>query len=102
MPPDAATSRAWLSYIFTAGLAVALYPQAIQRIYAAKSASVLRRSLGVMVFMPLPTMIIALTAGIMAAAYIPGLEAAASDQIFGRVLRDIQSHSDFGYGLTRY
>ena len=100
LPPDSGASRAWLSYIFTAGLAVSLYPQAIQRIYAAKSASVLRRSLGVMVFMPLPTMIIALTAGIMAAAYIPGLEAAASDQIFGRVLRDIQSHSDFGYGLV--
>ena len=100
LPPDANMSRAWLSYILTAGLAVSLYPQAIQRIYAARSAKVLRRSLGVMVFMPIPTMIIALTAGIMAAAYIPGLEAAASDQIFGRVLRDIQSHSDFGYGLV--
>ena len=99
-PPDSNTSRAWLSYIFTAGLAVSLYPQAIQRIYAAKSAAVLRRSLSVMVFMPLPTMIIAVTAGIMAAAYIPGLEAAAADQIFGRVLRDIQSHSEFGYGLV--
>ena len=100
LPPDANTSRAWLSYILTAGLAVSLYPQAIQRIYAARSALVLRRSLAVMVFMPLPTMIIALTAGIMAAAYIPGLEAAAADQIFGRVLRDIQSHSEFGYVLV--
>jgi SSS family solute:Na+ symporter/sodium/pantothenate symporter len=45
-------------------------------------------------------MIIALIAGIMAAAYIPGLEGAASDQIFGRVLRDIQGHSAIGYGLV--
>lgn len=100
LPPDANASRVWLSYVLTAGLAVSLYPQAIQRIYAARSSDVLRRSLRVMAFMPIPTMIIALTAGIMAAAYIPGLEAAAADQVFGRVLRDIQSHSDFGYGLV--
>lgn len=92
--------REWLSYILTAGFAVSLYPQAIQRIYAARSGFALRRSLAVMAFMPLPTMIIALIAGIMAAAYIPGLEGAASDQIFGRVLRDIQEHSIIGYGLV--
>jgi len=92
--------REWLSYILTAGFAVSLYPQAIQRIYAARSGFALRRSLAVMAFMPLPTMIIALIAGIMAAAYIPGLEGAASDQIFGRVLRDIQEHSVIGYGLV--
>ena len=100
LPPGAAQYREWLSYILTAGFAVSLYPQAIQRIYAARSGVALRRSLAVMAFMPLPTMLIALTAGIMAAAYIPGLEGAASDQIFGRVLRDIQAHSVLGYGLV--
>ncbi len=100
LPPTALQYREWLSYILTAGFAVSLYPQAIQRIYAARSGFALRRSLAVMAFMPLPTMIIALIAGIMAAAYIPGLEGAASDQIFGRVLRDIQAHSALGYGLV--
>lgn len=100
VPPSAQKYREWLSYVITAGFAVSLYPQAIQRIYAARSGRALRRSLGVMAFMPLPTMIIALIAGIMAAAYIPGLEGAASDQIFGRVLRDIQEHSAIGYGLV--
>lgn len=100
LPPTAARYREWLSYILTAGFAVSLYPQAVQRIYAARSGAALRRSLAVMAFMPLPTMIIALIAGIMAAAYIPGLEGAASDQIFGRVLRDIQNHSAIGYGLV--
>ncbi|HCU90823.1 MAG TPA: hypothetical protein DGR97_12810, partial [Gammaproteobacteria bacterium] len=100
LPPTNLQFREWLSYILTAGLAVSLYPQAIQRIYAARSAIALRRSLAVMAFMPLPTMIIAVIAGIMAAAYIPGLEGAASDQIFGRVLRDIQAHSVIGYGLV--
>jgi len=100
LPPTNLQFREWLSYILTAGLAVSLYPQAIQRIYAARSALALRRSLAVMAFMPLPTMIIAVIAGIMAAAYIPGLEGAASDQIFGRVLRDVQAHSALGYGLV--
>ena len=100
LPPTAARYREWLSYVLTAGFAISLYPQAIQRIYAARSATVLRRSLAVMAFMPLPTMIIAVIAGIMAAAYLPGLEGAASDQIFGRVLREVQSQSALGYGLV--
>jgi len=100
LPPNALRYREWLSYILTAGFAVSLYPQAIQRIYAARSGAALRRSLAVMAFMPLPTMIIAVIAGIMAAAYIPGLEGAASDQIFGTVLREIQEHSVIGYGLV--
>jgi SSS family solute:Na+ symporter/sodium/pantothenate symporter len=100
LPPDAARCREWLSYILTVGFGICLYPQAIQRIYAARSARVLRHSLAVMAFMPLPTMIIALIAGIMALAYIPGLEGASADQIFGRVLREIQNHSTLGYGLV--
>jgi SSS family solute:Na+ symporter/sodium/pantothenate symporter len=100
LPQNPLRYREWLSYVLTAGFAVSLYPQAVQRIYAARSARALRSSLAVMAFMPLPTMIIALIAGVMAAAYIPGLEGAASDQIFGRVLRDIQEHSALGYGLV--
>lgn len=100
LPPDLAQCRQWLSYILTVGFGICLYPQAIQRIYAARTARVLRRSLAVMAFMPLPTMIIAMTAGIMALAYLPGLEGAAADQIFGRVLREIQAHSTLGYGLV--
>ena len=100
LPPDAARCREWLSYILTVGFGICLYPQAIQRIYAARSPRALRLSLSVMAFMPLPTMIISLVAGIMALAYIPGLEGASADQIFGRVLREIQLHSALGYGLV--
>lgn len=100
LPPDAARCREWLSYILTVGFGICLYPQAIQRIYAARSARALRHSLAVMAFMPLPTMLISLTAGIMALAYIPGLEGAGADQAFGRVLRELQSHSTLGYGMV--
>ena len=100
LPPDAARCREWLSYILTVGFGICLYPQAIQRIYAARSANALRKSLALMAFMPLPTMVIALFAGIMALAYIPGLEGASADQVFGRVLREVQGHSTLGYALT--
>ena len=53
-----------------------------------------------MAFMPIPTMIISVVAGIMALAYIPGLEGASTDQVFGRVLREIQLHSVLGYALV--
>jgi len=97
--PDAQTCRTWLSYIIILG-GLSLYPQAIQRIYAAKSEKVLKKGLAVMAFMPIPTMIISVIAGIMALAYISGLEGAATDQIFGQVLREIQEYSIIGYGLS--
>ena len=98
--PDANACRTWLSYIIAVGFGVSLYPQAIQRIYAAKSAIVLRKSLAVMAFMPIPTMIIALLAGIIALAYFPGLEGANADSAFGTILREIQMHSVLGHGLV--
>ena len=53
-----------------------------------------------MAFMPIPTMIISVIAGIMALAYISGLEGAATDQVFGQVLREVQEYSLLGYGLS--
>jgi SSS family solute:Na+ symporter/sodium/pantothenate symporter len=98
--PDSQTCRLWLSYIIILGFGLSLYPQAIQRIYAAKSEKVLKQSLAVMAFMPIPTMIISVIAGIMALAYISGLEGAATDQVFGQVLREVQEYSLLGYGLS--
>ena len=98
--PDAQTCRTWLSYIIALGFSLSLYPQAIQRIYAAKSEKTLKKGLAVMAFMPMPTMIIAVIAGIFALAYIPGLEGAATDQVFGQVLRVIQEYSILGYGIS--
>ena len=98
--PNAAQCREWLSYIIGVGFAFSLYPQAIQRIYAARDAATLKRSLLVMAFMPLPTMIIVVMTGIIALAYLPGLEGSSADQIFGSLLRKVQTSSMFGYGLV--
>jgi len=98
--PNASMLREWLSYILLVGIGGALYPQAIQRIYSARSARSLKRSFAVMAFMPFISVLIALIVGIYALAYVPGLEGAATDQALASVLRIIQEQSLLGYALV--
>ncbi|MFQ5659293.1 MAG: sodium:solute symporter [Gammaproteobacteria bacterium] len=100
MPPDANRMREWLSYILIVGMGGALYPQAIQRIYAAKTVQVLRQSLAIMAFLPFLTVFIAVITGIYAIAYLPGLEGADSDQVLTRLFRLVQESSVAGYWLV--
>lgn len=100
LPPSPEQQREWLSYVLMVGMGAALYPQAIQRIYAARCEQVLRRSMAVMAFLPFLTALIAVIAGIYAIAYVPGLEGADSDQVLSRLLRLIQEHTATGYGLV--
>lgn len=93
--PDANRLREWLSYIIIIGLGSTLYPQAIQRIYAARSEKVLRQGLALMAFAPLFTSLIAVITGIYAIAYVPGLEGTASDQVLSKILLIIQQNSFF-------
>ena len=98
--PDANRLREWLSYILIVGLGSTLYPQAIQRIYAAKSEKVLRQGLAFMAFAPLFTVLIAVITGIYAIAYLPGLEGTESDQVLTRMLAVVQGNSILGYWLV--
>lgn len=101
LPPKAAEARSWLSYVFLLGVGAALYPQAIQRIYAARSAKALRRSMAVMAFMPLTTALIAVLAGVTAAAHLGGqLSGASTDAVLGVMMRQVQEHSALGHGLV--
>jgi SSS family solute:Na+ symporter len=99
-PPDPDMQRQWLSYVLIVGLGGALYPHAIQRIYAARSRRVLHQSMAVMAFLPFLTALVTVIAGIYALAYIPGLEGAETDQVLARVLRIVQGTSAIGYGLV--
>lgn len=100
LPPDAQRCREWLSYVVVVGLGAALYPQAIQRIYAARSAATLRRSLAVMAFLPMTVCITTVLVGVIGAAYEPGLKAAESDKILTVICRQIQQQSLFGRWLV--
>lgn len=95
--PSPAWQREWTSYIILVGLGGALYPQSIQRIYAARSATTLRRSLLVMAFLPLTTTLIAVVVGVIAAANIEGLQ---GDSVLFVLCRQIQEESLFGYCLV--
>ncbi len=99
-PPPASRCREWFSYIFLVGMGGALYPQAIQRIYAAESLTSLRRSLGVMVFLPLVMTVLAVIVGIITLAHFPGLSDIESDRTLMVISREIQSASKWGYWVV--
>jgi len=99
-PPDAARCREWLSYILLVGIGGALYPQAIQRIYAARSAATLRRSLAVMAFLPLTTTVVAIVVGIIAAAHLTGPMVERPDRVLAVMCQQVQQNSQFGYWLV--
>ncbi|MDA7520903.1 hypothetical protein N8546_01885, partial [bacterium] len=94
---DALTIRRWFSYIVVVGIGGALYPQAIQRIYAARSQRVLRNGVAMMAFLPLTASLIAVFVGVTAAASpeLATLTDADSDRVFGEVCRIVMAESPF-------
>ena len=79
----------WLSTILIVFFGIPLYPQAVQRIYAAKDEKTLRRSFQLMVFMPLVTTLFIVIVGIVGRRELQGLDTAGSEQITFRLLGDI-------------
>ena len=64
--PAWGVSRNWLSTLLLIGFSGAVYPHAIQRIYAARDAATLKRAFSVMVFLPLVTTGVMFMVGILA------------------------------------
>ena len=64
--PSSGISRNWLSTLLLIGFSGAVYPHAIQRIYAARDAATLKRAFSVMVFLPLVTTGVMFMVGILA------------------------------------
>ena len=112
LPPEPLGSCEWFSYILLVGIGGALYPQAIQRIYAARSARSLRLSLAVMAFLPLTTALVALVVGIIGLAHVPDLiheqigpggellKIDRADTVLTVLCRRIQEGSTFGRWLV--
>ena len=100
LPPGLRGNLEWVSYVLVAGIGASLYPQAIQRIYAAKKVEVLKKSLCVMVFMPLCTTLVMVVIGIYASDRYEGLSGASADKIFAVILSDIQGSGLIGYCLS--
>jgi Na+/proline symporter len=84
--PDAREQINWFSTIALMGLASVVYPQAIQRIYAARSGRVLRHSLALMSFMPLVTTLVVTLIGLAAIARFQGLGDIEADRVMPLLL----------------
>jgi SSS family solute:Na+ symporter len=87
--PTGEEKRVWLSTLLIVIFGISIYPQAIQRIYAAKSERTLKRSLQIMLFMPLVTTFFIVVIGIVGSTQIPGLDKNGSEEIVLYLLSDI-------------
>ena len=77
-------SRNWFSTILLIGLSGAVYPHAIQRIYAARDAATLKRAFSIMIFLPLVTTGVMFMVGILAIAELGSV--ADADQVLLYIL----------------
>jgi Na+/proline symporter len=98
--PSLETCNTWISFIVLLGCGAAIYPQAIQRLYASRSVRGLKSSLAVMAFMPLTTTLIALVCGATGRIVLPGMEGIATDQVLARLCGLIMQDSAAGYWLV--
>lgn len=94
--PDWAQCAGWGSSMVLMGVGAAVYPHALQRIYAARDGVAMQRSLRVMVCMPLVTTSAALSIGILAHGLLPGRSGIDADRIMAEVLAVVAGFGGFG------
>jgi Na+/proline symporter len=82
-------SRSWLSLLVMSSIGFAMYPQAIQRIYAARNEKALKTSLSLMLLVPYMIGGCTLLLGLAAAMSHPGLSGVDSDRVFSLLLNDL-------------
>lgn len=90
----------WASLLLMIGLGGAVYPQAIQRIYAAKSVKSLRQSLGAMVIMPFVTVLILFLLGMVSIPHFMDTEQVSKDTVLPTMLSFWANASTFHLGLA--
>jgi Na+/proline symporter len=86
--PDGPEQMNWASSIVLLGLASVVYPQAIQRVYAARDAAALKRSLALMTFMPLATTLVVTLIGLAAIPRLGHLGTLEADRVMPRLLTE--------------
>ena len=80
-PPTLSKQISWLSVLVLIFFGISVYPQAIQRIYSAKDEPTLKRSLSLMVLMPLLTTLPLIFIAIIGSAHFADLDKTQSEQI---------------------
>jgi len=84
--PDSTEQANWASTTVLMGLASVIYPQAIQRIFAARNGVSLRRSFALMTFMPLATTLVVTWIGWAAIPRFAGLGVVEADRVMPLLL----------------
>ena len=84
--PGWKTCATWLSTFVLLGMGAPLYPQAIQRLFAAKKVRELRHALAVMSWIPLFAVSTVVFIGTVGIVLFPGLERVESDKVTFKVL----------------
>lgn len=90
----------WGSTLILLGVASVVYPQAIQRIYAARSGRALRRAFAWMTFMPLTTTLVVTLIGLAAIPRLAGLGAIEADTVMPQLLALWASHGPVAAALA--
>lgn len=90
----------WASTIVLIGMSGSVYPQAIQRIFAARNLQTLKRSIYRMAFLPLVTMVPVVLIGIYALQHLSGLDGITADQVMPLMLREWARGSTVLFGLS--
>jgi SSS family transporter len=98
--PGSEVCLRWFGTILLIGFSGAVYPQAIQRIYAARSTRSLKRSLQILGFMPLVTTSIVVLVGLAGIQRFPGLDGIEADQLMPLMLRAWAEESTFATVLA--
>ncbi|MBO6524513.1 MAG: sodium:solute symporter family protein [Balneolaceae bacterium] len=97
--PDANLALYWGSTVLMIGIGAAVYPQAIQRIYAAKTLSILKKSIGAMVFMPFITVLVLFFLGVISIPHFVESESISTDSVLPIMLEHWGSHSQLSFVL---
>ncbi len=85
-PMDAKQWRSGLSLVVLFGTAIAVYPHAIQRLYAARQWSTLRNSFWLMGVMPFITTVPVVLSALAATLLLPGMSGREADQVMPRLV----------------
>lgn len=92
----------WVSVLILIFFGISVYPQAIQRIYAAKNEPTLKRSLQLMIIMPFLTTLPLIAIAVIGAAHFPGLDKLESEQIVLVMLSEISDIAGMQIVLTLF
>lgn len=92
----------WASVLVLIFFGISVYPQAIQRIYAAKDEKTLKRSLQLMIVMPFLTTLPLIAIAVIGAAHFPDLEKESSERIVLLMLGELRDIPGMQIVLTLF